>query len=87
MTDDTLPDFNEAQRQKVAELGFTALETIDTLDGETIVLDAMLIVEVGEKTDEGVAYYIHRFSTADRVSIQRGIVEHVRDDLAGFATE
>jgi hypothetical protein len=84
--DDILPEFNEGQRQKVANLGFQALEQIDEFEGDHIILDAMLLLEVGEKdadTDE-VTYFVHRFSTTPRSAVQRGIVEHIRDDLSRF---
>ena len=85
---EVVPDFNAGQRQKVADLGFMALDVVDALEGEHLILDAMLLVEIAEsEDDEPVSFAVHYFSTTNRAAIQRGLIEHVRDELARFAED
>jgi len=82
---EVVPDFNAGQRQKVADLGFMALDAIEALEGEHLILDAMLLLEIAEREDgEPVSFAVHYFSTTTRAAITRGLIEHVRDDLARF---
>lgn len=81
MPDGPLEPFNADQRQKVGNLGLMALEQLGNLDEDALVLDAVLCVEV---IDRDQASQVHYFSTTTRAAVQRGIIEHVRDDLARF---
>jgi hypothetical protein len=84
-----LPEFNEDQRQKVTELAFKALDTIDDIDGEHVVGDAVLLVEymTPDVAGTGSLTYVASFHTTTRVTVRRGIVEQARDELASFADD
>ncbi len=76
-------DHNTDQRQKIANLGLEALDTIDGLDGPHMLADAVLLFEVisPETEAEGRGSTVFMVATVDRLVVQRGIIEQARDGM------